>query len=203
MMRAFFIWLSGSGAMRAVAERSRVGQRMSARFVAGTRIEDAMRATRIMNDLGLTVSIDSLGENVSNAEEACASAAVYNRLLDEISRRGLAANVSLKLTHMGLDIDENLARENVCALVAHAARVHSFVRVDMEGSPYTERTLRLVRELHAAPGQDDAVGAVIQSYLYRSQKDVESLLADRIRIRLCKGAYKEPPEIAFQKKSEA
>ncbi len=202
MMRAFFIWLSANRAMRAVAERSPVGQRMSGRFVAGTTIEDAMRATRAMNDLGLTVSIDSLGENVTNPAEARASAAAYHKLLDEISARGLAANVSLKLTHMGLDVDEKLARENVCALVAHAARVRSFVRVDMEGSPYTERTLRFVRELHAAPEQGDAVGAVIQSYLYRSEKDVESLLAERIRIRLCKGAYQEPPEIAFQKKSD-
>jgi proline dehydrogenase len=103
---------------------------------------------------------------------------------------------------MGLDVDEKLARENVCALVAHAARVRSFVRVDMEGSPYTERTLRFVRELHAAPEQGDAVGAVIQSYLYRSEKDIETLLGERIRIRLCKGAYQEPPEIAFQKKAD-
>ena len=202
MLRALFIWLSESRPLRAVAERSPIGQRISSRFVAGTTVEDAMAATRSMNDLGLTVSIDNLGENVTNPDEARQSAALYHQLLDEITARGLKANVSVKLTHMGLDIDEKLARENVCALVAHAARCHSFVRVDMEGSPYTQRTLDLVRELHRVPGHQDAVGAVIQSYMRRSQRDIEDLLAEHIRIRLCKGAYKEPPELAFQKKSE-
>ena len=202
MMRAIFIWLSESRALRALAEHSPVGQRMSARFVPGTTLEDVMRASRAMNDLGLTVSIDHLGENVTNREEARQSAAAYHRLLDEIAVRGLTANISVKLTHMGLDVDEDLARENVCALVAHAARQKNFVRVDMEGSPYTERTLAVVRELHAMPGNGDSVGAVIQSYLHRSRQDVENLLAQRIRVRLCKGAYQEPPEIAFQRKTD-
>lgn len=202
MLRGLFVWLSESHALRAFAERSAIGQRTSSRFVAGTTIEDAMAATHSMNDLGLTVSIDNLGENVTNPDEARQSAALYHKLLDEITARGLKANVSLKLTHMGLDIDEKLARENVCGLVAHAAGCHNFIRVDMEGSPYTQRTLDLVRELHRVPGHEDSVGAVIQSYMRRSQRDVEELLAERIRIRLCKGAYKEPPELAFQKKSE-
>jgi proline dehydrogenase len=202
MLRGLFVCLSESRALRAFAERSAIGQRTSSRFVAGTTIEDAMAATHSMNDLGLTVSIDNLGENVTNPDEARQSAALYHKLLDEITARGLKANVSLKLTHMGLDIDEKLARENVCGLVAHAAGCHNFIRVDMEGSPYTQRTLDLVRELHRVPGHEDSVGAVIQSYMRRSQRDVEELLAERIRIRLCKGAYKEPPELAFQKKSE-
>lgn len=202
MLRGLFVWLSESRALRAFAERSAIGQRTSSRFVGGTTIEDAMAATHSMNDLGLTVSIDNLGENVTNPDEARQSAALYHKLLDEITARGLKANVSLKLTHLGLDIDEKLARENVCGLVAHAAGCHNFIRVDMECSPYTQRTLDLVRELHRVPGHEDSVGAVIQSYMRRSQRDVEELLAERIRIRLCKGAYKEPPELAFQKKSE-
>jgi proline dehydrogenase len=202
MMRAFFIWLSEQRQIRAFAERSAAGQRMSARFVAGTQIEDVMRATKAMNDLGLSVSIDHLGENVTNAEEARQSADSYRELMQQIASRGLNANVSLKLTHMGLDVDEKLAHENVCGLVALAASLRNFVRVDMEGSPYTDRTLRFVHELHRGSGNADAVGAVIQAYLFRSEKDVEALLAERIRIRLCKGAYKEPPEIAFQKKSD-
>ena len=202
MMRAFFIWLSEQRHIRAFSERSAAGRRMSARFVAGTTIEDVMRATKAMNDLGLPVSIDHLGENVTNAAEARQSADSYRELLQQISSRGLNANVSLKLTHMGLDVDEKLAHDNVCGLVSVAAQQRNFVRVDMEGSPYTDRTLRFVHELHRVPGNDDAVGAVIQAYLFRSEKDVEALLAERIRIRLCKGAYKEPPEIAFQKKSD-
>ena len=202
MLRAFFIWLSESKSLRGFAERSSVGQKMSQRFVAGTRLEDALRATKAVNDWGAAVSIDNLGENVTNIEEAKQSAALYHQLLDLIAERKLNANVSVKLTHMGLDVDENFAYENVTSLVQHAARLKSFVRVDMEGSPYTQRTLDFVHRLHRAPENDDAVGAVIQSYMRRSEADVERLISEKIRIRLCKGAYKEPPEIAFQAKSE-
>ena len=202
MLRALFISLSESRSLRAIAEKSSFGRRISTRFVAGTQVEDVLRATRAINQAGATVSIDNLGENVTNIAEARASAALYHQLLDEIARLGLNANISLKLTHMGLDVDEKLARELVCGLVTKAAALRSFVRVDMEGSPYTQPTLDFVHELHRMPGNRGAVGTVIQSYLYRSERDVENLLADGIRIRLCKGAYKEPPEIAFQKKSE-
>ncbi len=187
-----------------MAERSAIGRRLSSRFVAGTQVEDALRVTQTVNQKGLSVSVDNLGENVTNAEEARASAQLYHQMLDEISTRQLNANVSLKLTHMGLDVDEKLARDLVTGLVAKAAAMNprNFVRVDMEGSPYTQRTLDFVHELHRMPGHAGAVGAVIQSYMRRAEKDIEGLLAERIRVRLCKGAYKEPEEIAFQKKSE-
>jgi proline dehydrogenase len=204
VLRAFFISLSESHGLRAVAERSAIGQRLSSRFVAGTQVEDALRATGIVNQAGPSVSIDNLGENVTNAEEARASAALYHQLLDEIAARKLNANISLKLTHMGLDVDEKLARDLVVSLVAKAAAMKppNFARIDMEGSPYTQRTLDFVHELHRLPGNQGCVGAVIQSYMRRSESDVEKLLREGIRIRLCKGAYKEPPELAYQKKSE-
>lgn len=204
MLRALFIALSANRSLRSIAESSSIGRRVSNRFVAGTGVEDALRATQSVNKSGPSVSIDNLGENVTNAEEARESAHLYHQLLDEISARQLTANVSLKLTHMGLDVDENLAREQVTALVAKAAAMtpRNFVRIDMEGSPYTQRTLDFVHELHRVPGNEGCVGAVIQSYMRRSESDVEKLLAERIRIRLCKGAYKEPGDIAFQKKSE-
>jgi proline dehydrogenase len=204
VLRAFFISLSESRGLRAVAERSAIGQRLSSRFVAGTQVEDALRATRAVNQSGPSVSIDNLGENVTNADEARASAALYQQLLDEIAVQKLNANVSLKLTHMGLDVDEKLARDLVISLVAKASAMQppNFVRIDMEGSPYTQRTLDFVHELHRLPGNRGCVGAVIQSYMRRSESDVEKLLAEGIRIRLCKGAYKEPPELAYQKKSE-
>ena len=202
MLRAFFIWLSESKRIRAFSERSPFGRKNSRRFVAGETIEDGMAATKAVNDLGMSVSLDNLGENVTNVEEAKQSAEHYHRLLDEIAARKLNANVSLKLTHMGLDVDESLAREVVSGLVQKAARNNSFVRVDMEGSPYTQKTLDFVRELHRQPGNAGHTGAVIQSYLYRSEKDVADRLSERSRIRLCKGAYKEPPESAFQKKSD-
>lgn len=199
-----FISLSQSPRLRRFAEGSAIGHKLSGRFVAGTQIEDVLRATRIVNQSSRSVSIDNLGENVSNAAEANESVQLYHRLLDEIAGSGLNANISLKLTHMGLDVDENLARENVTGLVAKAASMspRNFVRVDMEGSTYTQRTLDFVYELHSMPGNQGCVGAVIQSYMRRSESDVEKLLAKGIRIRLCKGAYKEPAEIAFQKKSE-
>ena len=204
MLRTLFISLSQSPHLRRFAEGSPIGHKLSGRFVAGTQIDDVLRSTLIVNQSGRSVSIDNLGENVSNAAEANASAQLYHRLLDEIASCQLDANISLKLTHMGLDVDENLARENVTALVAKAAAMspRNFVRVDMEGSAYTQRTLDFVRELHSTPGNQGCVGAVIQSYMRRSEADVENLLANGIRIRLCKGAYKEPAEIAFQKKSE-
>ena len=204
MLRALFISLSESRSLRAFAERSTIGQRLSSRFVAGTEVEDALRAARAVNQAGMSVSIDNLGENVTKAEEARSSAQLYHQLLDQIAVRKLDANISLKLTHMGLDVDEALAHELASGLVAKAATMipPNFVRVDMEGSPYTQRTLDFVHELHRQPENQGRVGAVIQSYMRRAASDIERLLDEGIRIRLCKGAYKEPPEIAFQKKSE-
>jgi proline dehydrogenase len=204
MLRALFISLSESRSLRSVAERSAVGQKFSSRFVAGTGVEDALRAAQAVNESGQSVSVDNLGENVTNAEEARHSAALYHEMLDQIAARKLNANVSLKLTHMGLDVDETIAHELVRGLVAKAAAMtpRNFVRIDMEGSPYTQRTLDFVHELHRQPGNQGCVGAVIQAYMRRSESDVAKLLSEGIRIRLCKGAYKESAELAFQAKSE-
>src|SRR4030081_420288 len=204
MLRTFFVQLSENARLRHFAERSSLGRRVSGRFVAGTEIADAVRATQAVNRAGMSVTVDNLGENVTNPEEARQSAQLYQQVLDEIAALQLNANISLKLTHMGLDVDEKLGREFVSGLVAKAAsmRPQGFVRVDMEGSPYTQRTLDFVHELHRVPANQGCVGAVIQSYMRRSESDIANLLSEGIRIRLCKGAYKEPPEIAFQAKSE-
>jgi len=204
VLRALFISLSESRSLRSVSEKSAIGQRLSSRFVAGTQVADAIRVAADLNKKGITVSVDNLGENVTNIEEARASAELYHQLLDQIAANRLEANVSLKLTHMGLDVDEQLARDLVTGLVQQAASLNppNFIRVDMEGSPYTQRTLDFVHELHRMPGHAGRVGTVIQSYMLSAEADVEKLLADRIRIRLCKGAYKELPEIAFQKKAD-
>ena len=204
MLRAFFVHLSENPSLRNFAERSSLGRRVSGRFVAGTEIADAVRATQAINRAGMSVSIDNLGENVTNPEEARHSALLYQQILDAIVANQLNANISLKLTHVGLDVDEKLARDIVSGLVAKSASMNppGFVRVDMEGSPYTQRTLDFVHELHRMPGNTNSVGTVIQAYLKRSESDVAKLLAEGIRIRLCKGAYKEPAEIAFSAKSE-
>ena len=202
MLRAFFIALSENKSLRHFSESSSMGQRMSRRFVAGMSVEDCLRATKEVNDLGMSVSVDNLGENVTNAEEARHSSALYHEMLDAVHSRRLNANVSLKLTHMGLDVDPALAFGITTDLVKKAATINNFVRVDMEGSPYTQKTLDFVERLHAEPGNAGYVGAVIQAYLKRSEDDVKRLCAQKIRIRLCKGAYKESADIAFQEKSE-
>jgi proline dehydrogenase len=204
MLRAFFVHLSENRSLRNFAERSALGRRVSGRFVAGTEIADAVRVTQTVNRAGMSVTIDNLGENVTNPDEARHSAQLYHQILDAIAANQLTANISLKLTHMGLDVDENLAHDLVGGLVARAASMTppGFVRVDMEGSPYTQRTLDFVHQLHRMPGNGNSVGTVIQAYLKRSESDIEKLLAERIRIRLCKGAYKEPASIAFERKAE-
>jgi proline dehydrogenase len=202
VLRATFIALSENRSLRQIAERSSVGKRISGRFVAGTTVEEALGATKETNTLGMSVSLDNLGENVTNADEARHSAQLYHELLDRIAERGLEANVSLKLTHMGFDVDQKLAVDIVSALVQHAREKRNFVRVDMEGSPYTQRTIDLVKQVHSQNGNRGVVGAVIQSYLRRSEADVRDLTSQGIRIRLCKGAYQEPPEIAFPEKAD-
>jgi len=205
LLRSFFIGLSTNKAFRAFSERSSIGRKVSRRFVAGMSIDEAIAATAQLNAEGIEVSLDALGESVLDAAHAEASAAVYHQLLDAIEARKLRANVSVKLTQVGMDIGgpsqgPALAERIVAEMAAHAARVGSFVRIDMEGSEYTEPTLALTERLHQQyPG---AVGTVLQAYLFRTEQDAERLLAQGIRIRLCKGAYKEPAEIAFPAKAD-
>lgn len=174
---------------------------MSSRFVAGMDIEDVLRAAHLLQNQGISSTLDSLGENVSSPQQARQSAEIYHRLLDVIAERKLNANVSVKLTQMGMDLSHDLAGEIVSGLVDHAVAVNNFVRIDMEGSPYTQATIDLTRRLHAQPANRGHVGVVIQAYLYRSADDIAALTGDGIRIRLCKGAYKEPPALAFPEKS--
>jgi proline dehydrogenase len=202
LLRSTFIALSSHAGMRRFSERSSLGRRVSSRFVAGFHIEDALRATAVLNRQGLAVTLDSLGENVSSPEQARQSGKIYQQMLEAIAAQKLDSNVSLKLTQMGMDLGVDLAGEVVAGLVQLAAQTNNFVRVDMEGTPYTDATIALVRKLHALPENRGHVGIVIQAYLRRSAADIDTLLADGIRIRLCKGAYKEPPELAFPAKKD-
>jgi len=173
---------------------------MSGRFVAGMTLEEAIAVAEKMNREGIAVTLDALGESVTTEAQARASVEVYHHALDAIATRGLNANVSVKLSQMGMDFDPALAEKIVGEMVEHASRVNSFVRIDMEGSPYTEATIAMTEHLQArCPG---CVGTVLQAYLFRTAGDAERLLGQGIRIRLCKGAYKEPPEIAFPQKSD-
>ena len=202
ILRSAFIAFSRNQNLRRFAERSNLGRRMSSRFVAGMEIEDALRAAQSLQAQGIASTLDSLGENVATPEEAKQSADIYHRLLDAIESRTLNANVSVKLTQMGMDLGHDLAREIVSGLVDHAVAAKTFVRVDMEGSEYTQATIDLVRGLHTIPVNRGHVGIVIQAYLLRSEQDIADLTGEGIRIRLCKGAYKEPPNIAFPDKAD-
>jgi proline dehydrogenase len=202
IFRSAFIGLSRNRPLRRFFERSRMGARLSSRFIAGTTVEDALRAAEAINRQGLAATLDSLGESVTTSGEAHRAAEVYHRLLDAIASRQLNANISIKLTQMGLELSRNLAEEIASTLAQHAHATGNFVRVDMEDSRLTQVTLDIVRRLHARVGLRDAIGVVIQAYLYRAQADIEQLLVEGIRMRLCKGAYNEPPEVAFPRKAD-
>ena len=199
-MRSIFIALSQNKKLRSFSERSSIGRNLSGRFVAGMSVEEALACCQRVNREGIAVSLDSLGESVMTEAEAQASADIYHQLLDAIQVRNLNANVSVKLSQMGMDFDPALAERIVGEMVHHADQANTFVRIDMEGSPYTEATIVIAERLAARfPGR---VGTVLQAYLFRTEGDVERLLGQGIRIRLCKGAYKEGPEIAFPLKSD-
>jgi len=202
LLRSSFIALSHHRSLRRFCEASSLGVKLSSRFVAGMEIADAIRVAEDVNKQGISVTIDSLGESVTSETEAHKAADVYHRLLDLIAERKLKANISVKLTQMGLEVSPELAESIALSLTQHANSACSFMRVDMEDSSLTQVTLDIVRRIHARPGLRDSIGVVIQAYLYRSQADIEQLIADGIRVRLCKGAYKEPPEVAFPRKSD-
>ena len=165
------------------------------RFVSGQTIQEAISAVRHLNAFGILTTLDVLGENVSTRPAAEAAVAAYLEALDWIQREGLSSNVSLKLTQMGLDIDRDYCLDNVARICERAAAGKNFVRIDMEGSAYTERTLNLFYDLFR---KHQNVGVVIQAYLHRSEQDVRKLIELGARVRLCKGAYKEPPGLAVQ-----
>jgi proline dehydrogenase len=165
-------------------------------------IDDGLRAAEALNAQGMTVSLDSLGESVSSEAAAHAAAEVYHKLLDAIADRKIKANISLKLTQMGLNLSPELAESIAESVAKHAATTGNFVRIDMEDSSLTQVTMDIVKRLHAKPELRNAVGIVIQAYLQRSQKDIEDLIANGIRVRLCKGAYDEPATVAFPHKTD-
>jgi proline dehydrogenase len=202
LLRSAFIALSHNPPLRRFFEHSALGTRLNARFIAGMQPEDALRVAEAVNRQGISVTLDSLGESVTSPTEAHRAADVYHRLLDSIAERGLDANISVKLTQMGLELSPELAESIAESLVQHARSTQSFVRIDMEDSRLTQDTLDIVRRVHSHVGLRGAVGVVIQAYLYRSQADIEQLLADGIRVRLCKGAYNEPHEVAFPHKPD-
>jgi proline dehydrogenase len=199
MLRRLLLFLSERRALRRWVETSPAAGVLTRRFVAGQTLDREVDVCRRLNSEGILVSLDHLGENVASDAEARASLDCYMEALRRIASEDLQASVSVKLTQFGLDLSEDLCRENVAALL-EAAREHGgFVEFDMEAHAYVDRTLRIVTEMHARYGR---ARAVVQAYLYRSSEDVETLCRAGIPIRLCKGAYREPPDIAFPKKTQ-
>lgn len=193
--------LSRSHGVRSFVSHNRLGRSMARRFVAGESLDDAIKATRELNKTGIHVSLDHLGENTASPAEASQATQQYLNLLERIANEKLDANISIKLTAMGLDINEDMCLENVGRVLARAKdNTDTFVRLDMEGSAYTQRTLEMFQKLWDS-GQRN-VGVVLQSYLYRTEADVESMIKQGVRVRLCKGAYLEPPEVAFPEKED-
>jgi proline dehydrogenase len=202
LLRSTFIALSRNRTLRHFCENSNIGARLSSRFVAGMDISDAARVVHAVNAQGMLVTIDSLGESVTSETEAHRAADIYHQLLDLIAAQKVKANISVKLTQMGLELSTELAESIALSLTQHAHSVGCFVRIDMEDSSLTQVTLDIVRRIHARPDLRDSIGVVIQAYLYRSQSDIEQLLAEGIRVRLCKGAYKEAADVAFPRKTD-
>jgi proline dehydrogenase len=198
-MRALLLRLSESKRLAPLMMHNGASRRVARRFVAGETLDDAVEAAREVNRRLQLASLDLLGENVSDEAGARRAAEGYLAVFDRIAQERLDANVSLKLTQLGLDLSEDLCLELLEKIVAHATSQGNFVRIDMEGSAYTQRTVEIAKRVRA---QYTGVGTVMQAYLYRTEKDVQDLLAAGCRLRLCKGAYKEPPEVAFPKKSD-
>jgi proline dehydrogenase len=172
----------------------------AARFVAGQTLDDAVPVLRRLNESGLLTNTTVLGEGVGDEAETRSVVAAYGEVIDRIHTEGLRTNVAVKLTHLGLSIDEELAERNLAELVAHAAQVGNFVRIDMEESSHVDATLRIYRRLRESGHQN--VGAVLQSYLFRSEDDLAALLPLAPNLRLVKGAYLEPPEVAYPRMND-
>ena len=201
MLRQTFLYLSNQPTIFRFVRNNALAKKFAGRFVAGETLDTAIAAVRALNARKITASLDLLGESVSNEAEARAASAEYLQMLDRIHAEKLDANVSVKLTQMGLDISEPLCVEIMRGILGRAKQYGTFVRLDMEASNYTERTLKMF-ESQLYPGFEKNVGVVLQSYLFRTEADVARAIALNARVRLCKGAYQEPPAVAFPDKKD-
>jgi proline dehydrogenase len=201
LLRGTLLWLSERRTLFELVKRNGFSRKFARRFVAGEQLEEAIQVVRELNSKDITASLDLLGESVSDEQEAARARDEVIETLNRIGETGVKANVSVKLTQMGLDLSEDVCAANMRKVLERARELNIFVRLDMEGSPYTEKTLRLFSErLH--PEFGDLTGVVIQAYMRRGAADVEKLVETHARVRLCKGAYAEPPDIAFQSRQE-
>jgi proline dehydrogenase len=199
VLRSTFLYLSSAMWARRSFMALPFSKQMVRRFVAGETLDDAIQVVRTLNAKGLLASLDHLGENVHTGLDADKATQAYLDLLDRIAVEGVHSNASLKLTQLGLDVSEEVCVNNMRRILQKAKDTNNFIRIDMESTAYTQRTLNIFRLLRADYGFEN-VGVVVQAYLYRTEQDMCELAAEGANIRLCKGAYKEPPDVAFPQK---
>ncbi len=199
MLRSLLLWLSNAAWARRLISRLGFARRTAYRFVAGETADEAIAAIQRLNARGINATLDHLGESVASEAAATRAADEYVSVLGRIQDCGARSNVSIKLTQMGLDLSQDFCLRNVRRIVEKAHAQGTFVRIDMEGTPHTDATLAVYDTLHR---DHDQVGIVVQAYLYRTAADLEKILAGQGRVRLCKGAYQEPPDKAFPRKAD-
>ena len=202
MLRSLLIYLSKAQWAQRIVTGWSFAWKAASRFIAGTKMEDAIRSIRELNAKGINVTLDHLGEHTSTMDEAAQSTDAILTVLDEIDRAGVRANVSIKLTQIGMGLDESVCRDNLRRILARAKEHKNFVRIDIEDTPYTDTTLATYQAMLDLGYTNETFGMALQSYLFRSEADMKNLLAGGTRIRLVKGAYMEPPDKAFPKKAD-
>jgi proline dehydrogenase len=202
MLRSFLIYLSKAGWAQRLVTGWKIAWRTASRFVAGESIQDAIRVIRELNEKGIVATLDQLGEHTTTVEEATHSAEGILDILDEIDKAGVKSNVSIKLTQIGMGLDDLICRENLTRILSRAKEHRNYVRIDMEDTPYTDTTISLLNGVLDAGFNTRTVGLVVQSCLYRTEEDTRKLLERGVRFRLVKGAYKEPPDKAYPKKAD-
>lgn len=202
MLRSFLIYLSQAGWAQRLVTNWSIAWRTASRFVSGESITDAIRVIQVLNEKGIIATLDQLGEHTTTAEEATQATEGILTALDEIEKAGVQSNVSIKLTQIGMGLDDSLCRENLIRILSRAREYNNFVRIDMEDSPYTDTTIELLNGALDDGFSIKTVGLVVQSCLFRTEEDTRKLLERKVRFRLVKGAYKEPPDRAYPKKSD-
>jgi proline dehydrogenase len=202
MLRSFFIYLSKAVWAQNLVTKWRFAWRMASRFVAGGKMEDAERVVKALNLKGINATLDQLGEHTTNAVEANRAADGIIALLDDINKAGIRSNVSIKLTQIGMGMDDDICRANLTRILDRAKQYGNFIRIDIEDTPYTDKTIGIFNEMLSKGFSVKTVGMAAQSYLYRAEKDVRTMLEKGTAFRLVKGAYKEPQDVAYPKKAD-
>jgi proline dehydrogenase len=202
MLRSFMIYLSQAAWAQKMVTEWKFARRAASRFVAGQMVDDALRVVRTLNEKGINATLDQLGEHTTNSVEANRAADGILAVFDELQKAQVRANVSIKLTQIGMGLDDNVCRANLMRILEHAQGCGNFVCIDMEDSSYTDKTIAFYDEMIQRGFALETVGTTVQSYLHRAEKDARALVEKGTRLRVVKGAYNEPPDVTFPEKAD-